>query len=91
MSISNKRNYKTFTKGPPASLLHCIENILNHFSGKCFDYLTMAALSFISQLTFVQYSGFLPQFIKIIPIPLLAFDLVEALGTAKVFVNLITK
>ena len=28
MSISNRHNYKTFTKRPLASLLHCIENIL---------------------------------------------------------------
>ena len=34
MSASNKHNYKTFTKSPPASFLHCIENILNHSSGK---------------------------------------------------------
>ena len=37
MSISDKHNYKTFTKSPPASLLHCIENILNHSSKKCSD------------------------------------------------------
>ena len=37
---------KRFTKGPLASLLHCIENILNHpWSGKCRDSLTMADLS----------------------------------------------
>ena len=46
MYVSNKHNYKTFTKSPPASLVHCIENILNHSSGKCGDSLTMAALSF---------------------------------------------
>ena len=45
VSISNKDNYKTFTKGPPASLSHFIQNILKHSSGKCTD-LTMAALSF---------------------------------------------
>ena len=45
MSISNKHNYKTFSKSPPASLLHCIRNILSHSSGKCRDSLTMAALS----------------------------------------------
>ena len=50
-SISNKHNYKTFSKSPPASLLHCIENILSHSSRKCRDSLTMAAVSF----TFVQY------------------------------------
>ena len=47
MCISNKQNYKTFTKGPPAFLLHCIENILNHSSGKSRDSLKMVALSFI--------------------------------------------
>ena len=46
MSISNKHNYKTFTKSPPGSLSHCIENVLNHSSRKCSDSLTMAALSF---------------------------------------------
>ena len=53
MSINNKHNYKTFSKSPPASLLHCIGNILilSHSSGKWRDSLTMAALSF----TFVQY------------------------------------
>ena len=46
MSLSNKHNYKTFSKSHPASLLHCIRNILNHSSGKWRDSLTMAALSF---------------------------------------------
>ena len=46
MSISNKHNYKTFTKSPPASLLHCIESILNHSSVKCCDSLTMTTLMF---------------------------------------------
>ena len=45
MSISNKHNYKTFSKSP-ASLLHCIGNILSHSSRKWRDSLTMAALSF---------------------------------------------
>ena len=46
MSISNEHNYKTFSKSPPASLLHCIGNILSHSSGKWRYSLTMAALSF---------------------------------------------
>ena len=46
MPISNKHNYKTFSKSPPASLLHCIGNILSHSSGKWRDSLIMAALSF---------------------------------------------
>ena len=46
MSKSNKHDYKNFTKSPLACLLHCIENILDHSSGKCPDSLTMAALSF---------------------------------------------
>ena len=46
MSISNKHKFKTFTNSSPASLLHCIENILNHSSGKCSDSLTMAAVSY---------------------------------------------
>ena len=45
-SISNKYNYKTFLKSPPASLLHCIGNILSHSSGRWRDSLTMASLSF---------------------------------------------
>ena len=51
MSISNKHSYKTFSKSPLPSLLHCIGNILSHSSGKWCDSRTMAALSF----TFVQY------------------------------------
>ena len=46
MSTSNKHNYNTFTKSASASLLHCIENILNHSSKKCPDSLTMAVSSF---------------------------------------------
>ena len=46
MSISNKLNYQTFTKSPPASLLHGIEDVFNHSSGKYRNSLTMAALSF---------------------------------------------
>ena len=52
VSLSNNYNYKTFSKSPPASLVHCIENILSHSSGKSRDSLTIANhLSF----TFVQY------------------------------------
>ena len=46
MSISDKHNYKAFTKSRPASLSHYIENIFYHSSGKCRNSLTMAALSF---------------------------------------------
>ena len=46
MSISNKHNYETFSKSSPASLIHCIGDILSHSSGKWRDSLTMAALSF---------------------------------------------
>ena len=46
MSISNKHNYKIFTKKRPTSLSHCIEDNFSHSSGKCHDSLTMAALSF---------------------------------------------
>ena len=46
VSRSNKHNYKTFSKSPPASLLHCIGNILSHSSGKWRDSQTMAVLSF---------------------------------------------
>ena len=46
MSASNKHNYKTFTESPPASILDCIENFLNHLSGKCRDSSTMTAQSF---------------------------------------------
>ena len=43
MCISNKCNYKTFTKSPLASLSHWIENNLNHSSGKCRDFLTVTS------------------------------------------------
>ena len=46
MSISNKQNYRTFSKIPPASLIHCIKNILSHLSGNWRDSLTVAVLSF---------------------------------------------
>ena len=56
MSLCDKHNYRSFTKSAPASfLLHCIENILNHSSGKCRDSLTMAALSSPNQPVFGQY------------------------------------
>ena len=45
MSLSDKHNYKTFTKGPSASLLHCMENILNHLSVKCRDSLADSGCS----------------------------------------------
>ena len=44
MSISN--SYKTFSKSPAAPLLHCIENICSHWSGKWRDSPTLAAFSF---------------------------------------------
>ena len=46
MSISNKHNYKTFPKSPPASLLHSIGSILSRSSGKWRDSLTTAVPSF---------------------------------------------
>ena len=46
IGLSDKHNYKTFIKSPPAFLLHNVEKILNHSSQKCRDSLTMAALSF---------------------------------------------
>ena len=46
ISISSKHNYKTLSKSPPASLLHCIGNILSHSYEQWRDFLTMAALSF---------------------------------------------
>ena len=98
MSITNNHNHKTFTKSPPASLLHFIENILNHSSGKCGDSLTMAALSFTIKSSTIQYlftnislATAKCQFEKkMIPIPLLVLHLVQAFGTAKDFVYLIT-
>ena len=41
-SIINKHNYKTFPKGLPECLVHCIENVLSHLSGKCCDSLAIA-------------------------------------------------
>ena len=60
MSISHKHNHKTFSKSPPASLLHSSGNILSHSSGKWRVSLTMAAPSFSNipdalSFTFVQY------------------------------------
>ena len=53
MYVSNKHNYKTFSKSPPASLLHCIGTILSHLSGKWRNTLTMAArVSPIDALSF---------------------------------------
>ena len=51
MCITNKHNYKTFTKNPSASSLHCNENILNHSCGKFRGSLTKGALctTFIHQ------------------------------------------
>ena len=46
MYIISKHNYKTFSKSPPASLVHCIENVLSRSSGKCRDSLAIADLSF---------------------------------------------
>ena len=45
MSVSNKHNHKTFSKSPLVSLVHCIENILSHSSGKWRDSLKIADLS----------------------------------------------
>ena len=94
ISISNKHNYKTFSKSPPASLIYCMGNILSHSSGKWRDSLRMAALSF----TFVQYlftnislaTVLIISSKKMIPIPFLVFHLVQAFGTVKGFFYLIT-
>ena len=73
MSISNKHNHKTFTKSPPASLLDCIENILNHSSGECRNSLlnSMAILSCtkstglcsMAALSFTKSTGLCTKFI----------------------------
>ena len=58
MFLSNKHNYKTFSKSASASLKHCIRNIMSHSSRKWGDSLTMTALSFTngcSEFTCVQY------------------------------------
>ena len=59
MSIINKTiNYRTFSKSSPASLVHCIENVLSHSSEKCRDFLAIADLNSTrgcSDSTFVQY------------------------------------
>ena len=58
MFISDRHNLRTFTKSPPASLIHCIGNILSHSSEKWRDSLTIAALSFTNNaltFTFIQY------------------------------------
>ena len=101
MSISNRHSYKTFSESLPASLLHCIKNILSDLSGKHCDSLTMAALHFTSGCSefylYCIYSLISPRQQcdyqlekKMIPIPLLVFHLVQAFGTVKSVFNLIT-
>ena len=58
MSPSDKHSYKTFTKSPPASLSHCIENILNHLSGKCRDSLADSGCSDFHQVNWPEYHLF---------------------------------
>ena len=94
MSISNKHNYKTISKSPTASLLHCIGNILSHSSGKWRDSLTVCS-EFHLRTIFIHYyllsnSVIISSKKKMIPIPLLVFHLVEAFGTAKGFFYLIS-
>ena len=90
------QNYKTFSKSPPASLLHCIRNILSDSSGKWGDSLTMAAPSFtLVQYLFTSISSAtvlakLSARKKMIPIPLLVFHLVRAFGTVKELFHLTT-
>ena len=45
ISIINKHNYKTLPKSAPASLVHCIENVLSHLPEKCRDSLAISDLS----------------------------------------------
>ena len=59
MSIMNRHNYKTFSKSPPISLVHCIENVLRHSFGKCRDSLAIAGLS--STILYNIYSLISPQ------------------------------
>ena len=56
MSMSNKHNYITFTKNPPASLSHCAENILNQSSGKCRDSLIMGPFHQVNWVLYNFYS-----------------------------------
>ena len=90
---SNKHNYKTFTKSPPASLLHCIQNILNHSSGKCCDSLTVVALSFAKSTGISTI--FIHQYLLDNSVMISSknddTDASLSFGTAKDFVNLITK
>ena len=58
MFINSKHNYKTFTKSHPASLLHCIENILNQLSGKCRDSLADNGCSEFHQVNWPEYHLF---------------------------------
>ena len=91
-SISNTHNCKTFTKSPPASLLHYIENSLNHSCWTYINSLKMATLSLTSQLALIctifihlyQHNYQLEK--KTILIPLLIFHLVQAIYIAKGFV-----
>ena len=95
MSISNKHSYTTFSKSPPASLIHWIGNILSHSSGKWRDSLTMTALSFTNGCSefylctiffhSVSNSVISSSKKKMILIPLLVLHLVQAFGTVKGF------
>ena len=90
LSLSDKHNYKTFTKFPPGSLLHCIENIFNIYLGSGVILgLTMAAQSFtkstghlfIYSFILLSSSVIISYRKKMIPIPLLVFHLLQAFGT----------
>ena len=93
VSIGNKHNYKTFTKSTSVTFL---ENVLNHSSGKCQDSLTTAALSVTKSTCTIFIHKYLLKCNyqlekKMIPIPLFVFHPVQAFGTGKGFVNLITE
>ena len=53
-----EHNYKTFTRSHLASFLHCIENILNHLSGKCRDSLADNGCSEFQKVNWPEYHLF---------------------------------
>ena len=94
--------YKTFTKTPPASLLHCIkifESFIREVSRFCDN--SCSEFLQVKWPLYDIYSPISPQQQlqrnyqsarkKMVPIPLLVFYLVQVFGTAKGFVYLRTK
>ena len=80
MSISKKHKYKTFTESSPASLSHCMGKVLNHSSGKCRVFLTIAALKKMTPIRLlvfhlVQTFGRMKGFVNLLSKTILSLSL----------------